>query len=312
MTVKKTVFASKSERANYLKLRRQWSDKYSIYHNLPFLNVLDPDGLVDLSDWKKPQPIRLTDLEFARLKKTSIDFTLCDTSDKPIICIEFDGLQQGFNVGTKYESRGESGIWRKEITELKLKVAHGSFFPFFVVGSDYFEDFSQQTKLTIVDGIIGEVIGNQAVTERLNQGFDPTEVGWTQEDFDNLSDDEKHDIIQDWVIGVEVDAEMEHNPVSRRSAELDGEVAHRGYSIEYLVSPNTDDISDPTERIRQYDQAKFHGVRVTLTTEDLGPVKATAWLPNFKAPWYSGIGLSEEIAKLLALEKLKKLRTRRH
>jgi hypothetical protein len=308
MTAKKNVFSSKSERANLLKLSREWSDKYDIYHNLPFLNVFDPVGLVDLSDWRNPQPIRLTELELSRLKKTSIDYTLCDGSDKPIICIEFDGLQQGYNVGTTYQTNIQSTAWRKEITELKLKVAHGSEFPFFVVGSDYFEDISPQTKLTIVDGIIGEVIGNQVARGRMNQGFDPTEVGWTKEDFVELPENEKHDIVQDWIIGVEIDAEMEHNPVSRRLEELDGKVSSISYSIEYLVSPSIDHISDPSELIRHYDQAKFHGTRVTLTTEDFGPVKATAWLPNFKAPWHSGVRLSEEIAKLLALEKLGKLR----
>lgn len=43
--------------------------------------------------------------EIAYLNTTSIDYALCDYSDKPILCIEFDGLCQGFSVGNKYSSR---------------------------------------------------------------------------------------------------------------------------------------------------------------------------------------------------------------
>jgi hypothetical protein len=43
--------------------------------------------------------------EIAYLKTTSINYALCDYSDKPILYIEFDGLCQGFTVGNKYSSR---------------------------------------------------------------------------------------------------------------------------------------------------------------------------------------------------------------
>ena len=38
--------------------------------------------------------------EYDKPKKTSIDFVICDKKDKPIACIGFDGLLQGFNGGT--------------------------------------------------------------------------------------------------------------------------------------------------------------------------------------------------------------------
>ena len=308
MSVKKSVFASKSDRENFTKLSREWAKKYNIYHNLPFLNVFDTSLLFDFSDWDKLKQIQLSELEFSRLKKTSIDYTLCDFNDKPILCIEFDGLKQGINVGTTYHPKCQGDNWRKEITELKLKVAHGSLFPFFVVGSDYFNDLSDRTRLTIVDGIIGEVLGNQAARERISQGFDPIDVGWTNEDFERLSENEKSDIIQGWVTDIEAISDMENNPVTRRSAELDEEVSKISYSIEHLTSPDIYDISDIAERFRFYEQVKLFGTRITIQTQDLGDVKATVWLPNFKTPGFSGGFLSIEIAKLVALEKLKKLR----
>ena len=39
MAAQRLVFASKSERTNYYKLRRQWGKNYHIYPNLPFLLV---------------------------------------------------------------------------------------------------------------------------------------------------------------------------------------------------------------------------------------------------------------------------------
>jgi len=177
MGVKSTVFASKSERGNYYKLRRTWGETYSVFHNLPFLNVFDTADLVDVSDWRRPRPITLTERETARLKKTSIDYTLCDEQDHPILCIEFDGLQEGFSVGTVYHAREvipSLSVWRREITELKLKVAMGSLFPFFVVGSREFGDIHPDAKLTTMDAVIGEVL---AVCRR--EGFPPNTIDGT-------------------------------------------------------------------------------------------------------------------------------------
>lgn len=209
MAVKDSVFASKSERRNYYKLARTWGDKYSIHHNLPFLNIFTTSNLIDsFTDWQNPKRIAISNIELAKLKKTSIDFTLCDENDKPILCIEFDGWQEGYNVGATYypqqipEYSTSFSPWRQEITELKLRVALGSRFPFFVVGSKYFNDISPETKLTIVDGIIGDVITGQAVNEQIRKGFDPEEVGISQEEFDGFSDEEQHEIIQNWVLDI--------------------------------------------------------------------------------------------------------------
>src|SRR5690349_21683429 len=107
MGVKSRVFGSSQERDNYYKLRRQWGVSHNIYHNLPFLNVFSIAGM-DLGD-----------LEANRLKKTSIDFTLCDTSDSPLVCVEFDGLYDGINIGSEYHpARPTDSEWRKQILTL--------------------------------------------------------------------------------------------------------------------------------------------------------------------------------------------------
>lgn len=107
MRVKQHVFGSFSERGNYYKLIRQWSKDYYIYHNLPFMNIFDIDK-------KMIKKLKLSESQIDFLKKTSIDYTLCDLEDKPIVCIEFDGLQQGFNLGTKYYPEQGNNVLRKK------------------------------------------------------------------------------------------------------------------------------------------------------------------------------------------------------
>src|SRR5689334_21732019 len=168
MGVKKHVFGSNPERDHFYKLSRRWGDKYHIYHNLPFLNVFDMTNLIDRPQ-SQLQPVLINELDLSRLKKTSIDFTLCNENDEPQLCIEFDGLQQGFNVGPKYYPNSDPqslNPWRQQITELKLRVATLSHFPFFIVASTHFAKLSPTTELTIVDGIIGEVLAAKTFHHR--------------------------------------------------------------------------------------------------------------------------------------------------
>ena len=88
MGVRKTVFGSRMERGCFQKLNETWGKHYRVYPNLPFLLVIAPKtDMVDNSF----EPFKLSEEEYEKLKKTSIDFTVCDKKDKPLVCIEFDG-----------------------------------------------------------------------------------------------------------------------------------------------------------------------------------------------------------------------------
>lgn len=108
MGVKKSVFASNAERANFEKLRRQWGDRYDLWHNIPFLNVFEREPLFDF-DTFPPNRITISDIDYQRLKKTSIDYVLCERGTcKPLICIEFDGMKLcafGTSVGASPSQR---------------------------------------------------------------------------------------------------------------------------------------------------------------------------------------------------------------
>ena len=306
MGVKQRVFGSRQERENYYKLCRRWRSSHNIYHNLPFLNVFS------ISD------VPLSEIEKSRLKKTSIDFTLCDAGDSPLVCVEFDGLYDGVNIGTDYHpAREPDSDWRQIICSLKLRVAHCSDFPFFVVGSDQFKEISPKLKLTIVDGIIGAVLARRAAHSRLKQGFDPQEVGWDRESFEKLEFGTQQEIIQDWVTDVETIAELENNPVSKLAAKLScdlgavpaGEFMHFPEVVECPFIGDPDFIEKFETRIKQIDAALYVGRKMTVRSSDGRKVTRIVILPHFKVPGFSiEYGLAGDIAELLCLEALLRAR----
>lgn len=294
MGIKKQVFASHSERVNYYKLSRHWGEKYRIYHNLPVLNIFNTEGLEEYS-LLNPTPFKLTETDIQRLKKTSIDYTLCNEADEPLICIDFDGLQQGFNLGTQYHTFRPSDTWRKTITELKLRVAHGSHFPYFILGSTQFQDLSLNLQLTLVDGIVGEVLGEQLGHKRIaEREFHPEDMGWSQSSFDNLSYQEQCEIVGEWADEIDVQARVESNPIYRRAAELAELVECPTYTAKY--ESRTQQFNFPARK-----------ATCTIQTEKFGEVSETIWLPDFNTPWFTDLLILIQIARLLALEKLLKL-----
>jgi hypothetical protein len=264
MGVRKSVFASKAERRAFEHLSREWGAKYPLYHNLPFLNVFDTSELTDFSDWRVPKKIQLNEIDLSRLKKTSIDFTLCDEADRPLLCVEFDGLADGYNVGNRYRTEYPENPWREIIMNLKLSVAHGSQFPFVVVGSPQFEKLAKGIEVTIIDGIIGDILAKQMVTARISKGFDPNEVGMSQEQFDRLNPSQQHELVQDWVFGVEIEADFEHNPIYRACADLQTELGISGFDVRWMEHPSADRAVNINERAKLLDQAILQGSKVTV------------------------------------------------
>lgn len=313
MGVKKQVFASAAEYANYQKLDSRWGDKYNLSHNLPFLNVFDLHDLVDTSGWPHVAPLTISDIDQARLKKTSVDYVLCDSNFAPLVCVEFDGLQDGFNVGTSYKAAEPTNPWRDTITTLKLKVAHGSQFPYFVVGVREFKDISPPVKLCIVDALFGEVLSSRALRERADR-FTPADLGMRDEDFDTLSPSEQHELIQDWFICAEAESDVTFNPVFEALEDLRRQVHKRvgtfNLSWTFNDPPNARGGMSPTEYAKALDTANRHGATCTVKTEQYGEVSRTVWLPNFRAPGYSDYGFLPELAQLVALDAVHRLATR--
>jgi hypothetical protein len=308
MGIKRKVFASLSEQDNFYKLKRNWEGKagYRIYHNLPFLMIFDTENIVDLSDEVsvnaammggiKTSTIQLTNIEKSRLKKTSIDYTLCSDRDEPIVCIDFDGLGQGFNLGTQYYSNRKVSPWRREITELKLKVAHGSLFPYFVVGSRHFNVLGEDIKIAIIDGIIGTVISRINFDKRFHEDPFPEGAGWSQEDYEKLSYEEQYEIFQHWAVGLEVDTELESNPIAREISRLSWEFDAWSHSVQHLCLLSLGS-----------KQKILLGAKVVIHSKIFGDIEEQVYLPNFRVPGFYAGCLVDQIARLIALDKLRKL-----
>ncbi len=287
MGVNKRVFASLSEQANFYKLKENWEGQkeYRIYHNLPFLIIFNIDEITDISD-----------IEKSRLKKTSIDFTICNKIDEPLICIDFDGLGQGVNLGSQYYSNRKVGFWRKEITELKLRIAHTFLFPYFVVGSRHFNDLGEKIKLTIVDGIIGAILSRRDFDRRFHEDLFPEGAGWSQEEYEILSAKEQYKIFKQWAIGIEVETELDNNPIAREISRLSHKLNAWSHSLKTMSLPS----SGTEEKV-------LRGSKVIIHSQSFGDIEEQVYLPNFKVSGFSASYLAEQIARLLALEKLRVL-----
>lgn len=299
------------ERDNYKKLARTWGRTLTIYHNLPFLNVFTTEGLIDSAGFLT-RPIEIDASDKARLKKTSLDYVLCNTEDQPLIAIDFDGLCEGFNVGTSYHPHyPPTNPWREQITELKLRVAHGSQFPYFVLGSSQFADLGPDVKLCAVDGIIGEVLARRQVQARAAQGVSAGDFGLTHEEFEALPPDEQQDLLQDWVTGVEVDADFATNPVTKKHWQLQMELKLQSYSTSFLNYPPVPDSASLAERAALISRAVLEGCSFVIEDPEFGRVEAIVMLPCFQTPHFSGLGVAEELAGILAMNRLKRLRSGR-
>lgn len=294
MGVKQSVFASKMERANFRKLSETWGKDYHIYHNLPFLNVFSAkDELIDANGI----PFSVSESDYDALKKTSIDFTLCDKTDVPLVCVDFDGMQDGFNVGTEYHLRdgSEGKKARRAFMEIKLKVAHGSHFPYLVLGSPEFRGLSDSVRLTIADGLIGEVMSTKAVQKRVAEGFEPTNCGFSQEEFDNLPEYQKTEVIENWLLEIEVEADLEHNPIFREVCRLETKLHASGQEVTFLNGPAA------PERALKWVSLE------SKVTGRAGTASAKITLPDYRTPYcYFSVHIAMEVARLVALAELDK------
>ncbi len=309
MGVRRSAFASRSERDNYYKLSRTWGDKFRIYHNLPFLNIFTVDDLREI-----------TQEETNRLKKTSVDFALCNDLDEFVLCIEFDGWLQGVSRGTEYEPKKQpENSWRKEITELKLRVAHASGFPYFVFSSDEFKEVSPDVPLTLADGIIGDVIASQTAEARYETFQSPLGVELSGTEAHLLeaargmrfvSEPDKQ-LRVDWSLLFQVAAETDMNPIMRRAWELWDELGRPLYSEGFGAAMPTKDWPDDHPVKRMFPNGIPGGHILTIHSTDCGNVSVSLNLHDFQMPHYSPFRLESHMLLLMGLDKLKRMRKQR-
>jgi hypothetical protein len=268
--IRSCVFGSRAERESFGHLLEQWAKRANVYHNLPFLQVFDLEKLTAL--------LKLDRIQSSRLKKTSLDFVICDKKDQPLVAIDFDGLNQGFNIGTSY--RGPNG-WRKQMFELKLRIADSCQFPYLIVRSAQLRFLPGKSKLTVIDGVIGSVLAHMKTVE-----------DWRKVDFkemipnlEKLSTAERLEAAQDLLLQIETVAQIESCPITARRWELFKELDINGYEFSPLESDGA------------------YGIRARVRKGD-AQASAKVWIPAFGGCKIDEFTLVENLALLVAAEKL--------
>lgn len=138
-------------------------------------------------------------------------------------------MHDGFSFGREYLPGVEgSSPWRRDLTTLKLRVGHGSLFPYFVVGSRHFGDISAHVRWCIVDGIIGEVMAKTAPADRFARGFTAQDVGMTDVEWNALPPWDQDELMQNLAMTVEIENDFEHNPLYGEIAKLWDELGMPG------------------------------------------------------------------------------------
>lgn len=257
----------------------------------------------------------LTGKEVDFLRKTSIDYTLCTKSGQPLLCVQFDGLRHGFSRNGEYIEIHPSGdTYRKLKLDLKLKVAGLEQFPFYVVSYDEKVPIGEDVHLTVVDGIIGQTLKHRNLPQ-IAKGWVDDEKGV----LDNLSESERHERIQDIVIGAEVIAELNSDPIANRCAELEEELLRSRFyegrhQYEFISDPELPDFDWNTfegfeARVEAWEDVVRWGCKYTVHTT-FGDISETAWVRNFEGSGASPLIIAENIAGLLAYHRALKLAPR--
>jgi hypothetical protein len=275
--VRKSVFGSETERRIFGHLVRKWSERLNVYHNLPFLQIFDLNKIIGI--------MSLGEVETSRLKKTSIDFVFCDKEDRPLVAIDFDGLNEGFSNGSAYIDDQNSKAWRKLIFNLKLSVAHWFDFPYVIVRSAQFKLIPSEAKVTVVDGVIGSVLAKLKAREK-----------WAKIDvvkeipaLEKMTKTERSEAVQDLLIQVETAQQFENCPITARRWALFKEIGVTKYGHFPLEYSNS------------------RGVEAYVCVGEQKTF-ARVWIPAFGVSGICELGLLENLGYLVAAEKLKRSR----
>ncbi len=278
MNPKATVFGSKIEKSAFASVQSQWSDRFNIYLSLPFSNIIDfMNG-------------ELSSKEKDTLLKTSVDFTLANKKeDKPILSVEFDGIGCGFDKDGVYVPTVDFqkiDPCRKLKLDLKLRVCKSANYPLVVVSYDELTHISQQEQITVLDGIIGQILSRLWMASSAGKKTASDLIRFAK----SLSSPGRDEALEFIGIDTEFITQIQWNPVFKRAAELLEEVVQKGHchrwGSHYLTHPRYG--KDAPEQV---------GVKVTAETPS-GERSTTVWLRNVNTSNIDVTELAELIGRI--------------
>jgi len=147
MSVKKSIFGSRSEERGFRSIEHTWGGKYRIIPQFPWSAIFTPD----------PRWRDTSNLFF----KTSVDYLLATDKGQPLLAIDFDGMGNGYDREGEYvQMEPTDDRNRKAKFDFKLQFARINEFPYHIVASEEFHQLGDGIELTLVDAIIASAIAH--------------------------------------------------------------------------------------------------------------------------------------------------------
>jgi hypothetical protein len=306
MAVRDSIFGSGPENQLFNRLKTTWSKKgLELYPSLPFQTIINFKEL------------GIPSAQRDYLYKTNIDYTICEQG-RPLISVDFDGMGYGFSrLGEYVELKSQTDPNRKLKFDTKIAVCKEAKYPYFIVSFPEKQDLAPDLAITIVDGIVGQVLANRQVRATLQERVDEQMKG-----FENIPEGDRREMIQDIITDLEVEAEFEWDPTVLKAANYEEEAWKRGltkgYSFSHIDDPprqSDTEISwtlDPetlAANMKRYLEHQKHVIRIGCKVEvktKHGTISQTCWVRNIEGYGASPLVISENIAKLIAFKKVLK------
>ena len=272
MSVKPSVFGSRSEEQGFRSIEHTWGDSYRIFPQFPFSALFESD------DEK-----RGTSNFFY---KTSVDYLLATKEGQPILAIDFDGMGRGFNKSEEYiqVEKTPRDPQRKVKFDFKLKIANRNDFPYYIVSSEEFKHIDRAVRLTIVDGLIGSALAQEHFNKHIQLLVDEH-----SERIAELFDWKRQPYIDYLVCQQEVESNLECNPIVQKNHEIwsrfmeenNGKIFPGGWKHGPLYDP---------------EHPNMRGYKYSFTGIHAGDISVTAWIRNFEYSYSIVSAISELMA----------------
>lgn len=300
--IRKSVFGSDNEKELFKTLHSNWSDKFDLWPNLPFTNIIDINAI---GDFELPDKVK----EF--LYKTTVDYTLCKKDGNPLLSIEFDGMGHGFSKNGEYiQLVPTKDGYRKLKLDLKLKVANLLGYPLFVVSYDEKEPIGPGLHLTIVDGIIGMTLALKYWHYLLAKLNSDEKLEYT---LSTLSKYERDEYIDDLALNAEVEADIKWNPISSLASKYELEALDKKLiknirwdtpEVKNIYDNSESYLKDLESLAEKRKSATRVGAKVIIDTLFGEISSGDVWVRNIQGYGVDGYTLAIKIAELLAYKKV--------
>jgi hypothetical protein len=206
MKIRDTIFDSLSESQAFQALESAWKSKLKIYPSLPLSKIIE----IKINE--------LSEKERDFFYKTNVDYTFCNLSGRPLFSVEFDGMGKGISRhGFYIPSQETSDKYRKLKLDFKLKLAKSLKYPLMIISYDEIEPLEEGDSLTILDGIIGQLLAKKRFSANLRRVSEIIE----DSNIEQMMPDESYDFIQDLVTSSEVEAELSTDIIAKKAVEYE-------------------------------------------------------------------------------------------